>query len=115
MPEGSNFWQDYVLGYEPQAAYYSAAPFGGGASTLSPFGDGFSPASQSYWSGQYGGVVNQYLGDLGRTMRKGEEPAMSFVDYLEQYPWTERYTALGPRLRPGSGTSRFAPATRRMY
>ena len=41
---------------------------------------------------------------------------MSFTDYLEQYPWTQRYTALGPSMRPGGrGTSRFAPSARYMY
>ena len=89
-----NFWQDYVLGYEPQAAYYSAAPFGTGASAASPFGGGFSPASQSYWSGQYGTVMNQYLGEAGRAMRRGEEPTQSFT---------------------GGSTARFAPSARRMY
>ena len=118
MANGSgNFWQDFVLPYEPQAAYYSAAPFGGGATAASPFGGGFSPASQSYWSGQYGNVMNQYQGELGRAMRRGDEDPyrMKFTDFLEDYPWTERYTALGPRQRPGGSTARFAPSARRMY
>jgi len=112
---GSNFWQDYILPYEPQVAYYSAAPFGGGTTQASPFGEGFSPAAQQYWSGQYGNVYNQFMGDVGRSYRRGEEPAMSFVDYLDQYPFTERYTALGPQMRPGSRTARFSPATRYIY
>jgi hypothetical protein len=115
MPENQNFWQEYVLPYEPQAAYYSAAPFGAGASTGSPFGEGYAPAAQQYWSGQYGNVMNQYMGSMGRSMRAGQEPEMSFVDYLEQYPWTQRYTALSPAMRPGGSTSRFAPGTSRMY
>ena len=115
-----NFWQDYVLGYEPQAAYYSAAPFGTGASAASPFGGGFSPAAQSYWSGQYGNIMNQYLGEAGRSYRGGKPgdptpPFTKFTDFLEQYPWTERYTALTPRGRPGGSTARFTPSARRMY
>ena len=110
-----DFWQEYVLGFEPEAAYYSATPFGTGATAASPFGGGFSPASQSYWSGQYGTVMNQYLGEAGRAMRRGEEPTQSFTDFLGQYPWTERYTALTPRGRPGGSTARFVPSTRRMY
>ena len=102
---GSNFWQDYVLPYAPQAAYYSASPFGGES----------SPAAQQYWSGQYGNVHNQFMGELGRSYRRGEEPTMSFVDYLDQYPFTERYTALGPQMRAGGSTGRFAPSARYMY
>lgn len=112
---GSNFWQDYVLPYAPQAAYYSAAPFGGGTTQASPFGGGSSPAAQQYWSGQYGNVYNQFMGELGRSYRQGEEPTMSFVDYLDQYPFTERYTALGPQMRAGGSTGRFAPSARYMY
>lgn len=105
MPEDLNFWQDYALQASPQAAYYSSAPFGGG----------YSPASQQYWSGQYGNVMNQYAGELGRSMRAGEAPTMTFTDYLEQYPWTERYTAMSPTMRPGGRTSRYTPAARRYY
>jgi hypothetical protein len=38
----SNWWQEYVLPFEPQAAYYSATPFGAGPSAASPFG-------RDYW------------------------------------------------------------------
>lgn len=92
----------------PEAAYYSATPFAGG----------YSPAAQRYWSGQFGNLQNQYMGEWGRQYRAGEDPlkqGYTFTEFLSDYPWTERYTALGPRLRPGAGTSRFAPAARRMY
>lgn len=116
MPEGNGFWQEYVLGFEPKAAYYSAAPFGTGATAASPFGGGYAPAAQNYWSGQYGNVMNQFLGQAGRRMRAGGDPSdLSFVDFLSDYPWTQRYSALSPRLRPGGGTSRFSPAARYMY
>jgi hypothetical protein len=117
MPDDwGNFWKDYALPYEPQAAYYSAAPFGTGATAATPFGGGYSPAAQGYWSGQYGNVMNQFMGQAGRRMRAGEDPSsLSFVDYLEEYPWTERYTSMSPRLRAGGATSRFNPAARYMY
>ena len=116
MVNGSNFWRDYVLEEAPEAAYYSAAPFGSGSTAGSPWGGGSSPMSQQYWSGQYGNVRNQYLGQIGRSLRAGQEPSMSFTDYLEQFPWTQRYTALGPSMRPGGrSSSRFAPSARYMY
>jgi hypothetical protein len=89
----------------PEAAYYSAAPFTGG----------MSPAQRQYWSGQFGNIQNQYMGALGQQMRRGEMPTLQFTDFLENLPWTERYTALSPRLRPGSGTTRFNPGVRRYF
>ena len=96
---------DLFAGYledQPQAAYFSAAPFSGG----------YSPASRQYWSGQYGNITNQFWGDVGQQLRRGEFPSKTFTDFLQEYPWTERYTALGPRMRPGGSTQRYAPATR---
>jgi|TARA_R100000306_G_scaffold25444_1_gene28530 hypothetical protein len=100
-----SFWKDYVLPVAPEAAYFSAAPFSGGS----------SPVGQQYWGGQYGNVSNQYLGYLGQEARAGRDPEDTFLDYLEKYPWTERYTAMGPGMRPGGRTSRFAPATRYVF
>jgi hypothetical protein len=119
MPAENSFWLDY-LGSEPEAAYYSSTPFGGQVTAASPFGGGFAPAAQQYWSGQYGNVMRQFMGEAGRRMKTagpGEDPliGMNFVDFLEQYPWTQRYTALSPRQRPGGSTARFNPAARYMY
>ena len=94
----------YQLESTPQMAYYSAAPFQGGS----------SPAQQRYWSGQFGNVYNQYAGALGSSLRQGEEPP-SFVNFLNDMPWTQRYTALSPSLRPGGSFRRFNPATRYVY
>lgn len=131
MPEESNLWKDYFeLGYEPEAAYYSAAPFGARGTAQNPFGrqvfdtsgqisagtGGFAPAAQRYWSGQFGNVHNQWVGEVGRRMKSEQDPmGLSFVDFLEQYPWTERYSSMSPRLRAGGDTSRFSPSTRYMY
>ena len=97
-------WGDYQLEASPRMAYYSAEPFAGG----------YSPAQQKYWSGQYGNVYNQYAGALGAAVRNQTE-APSFVDFLRDMPWTERYTSLSPSLRPGSSFGRFNPSTRYMY
>ena len=133
----NGFFSDFLEDM-PEAAYYSAAPFGAGVSAASPFGrdywqtdpstqaerapsqtfveaGGYAPAAQRYWSGQYGNVMNQYMGTVGKSLREGEFPSLTFTDYLGQYPWTERYTALSPAMRQGGGISRFAPSVRRMY
>ena len=124
-----DFFSTAWLEANPEAAFYSAAPFGLGSYTAgNPFGGttygeagqpgaagGFSPAAQTYWAGQYGNIQNQYLGELGRAMRRGESDAPSFVDYLEDYPFTQRYTAMSPAMRPGGGFGRYAPRARHMY
>jgi len=94
----------FQLESSPEMAYYSAEPFAGG----------YSPAQQKYWSGQFGNVYNQYAGALGASVRNQTE-APTFVDFLRDMPWTERYTSLSPALRPGSGFRRFSPSARYMY
>ena len=101
----SDYWSttDPLLEYSPEMAYFSAAPF-----------QGASPFEQQYWSNQYGDTYNQYQGALGRSMRAGDPVSSqpTWVGFLDAMPWTERYTALGPRMRPGGSTQRYAPATR---
>ena len=123
----TDFWSQ-VLEASPETAYYSASPFGQ-YSPRNPWGGsefvqggegvtqgGYSPVQQQYWSGQYGNVYNQYLGQIGRSLRGGQEPATTFMEYLDQYPFTQRYSALGPAMRPGGcGSSRYSPSTRYMF
>ena len=103
----TNSFSDYMLESSPSMAYFSSAPFQSGTSPT-------SPAQQQYWQGQFGNVYNQYEGALGTALRTGTE-APTFVDFLDQTPWTERYTSLSPSLRPGSSSRRFNPTTRFMY
>lgn len=107
MSEGffDNPYGSTILESTPESAFYSAAPFGD---------TGFSPMAQQYWAGQYGNIQNQYLGELGRAARN-QKDGPSFVDFLEDYPFTQRYTAMSPALRPGGSFRRFAPSTRFMY
>ena len=97
-------WNNYILEKDPKMAYFSAAPFSGAT----------SPMQNQYWQGQFGNVYNQYTGSVGRQLQSGQEPT-SFVDYLSQTPFTERYTSLSPTMRPGSATRRYNPGTRYMY
>jgi len=100
-PEGGF---QYMLEATPSLAYFSAAPFQGQT----------SPAQRQYWSGQLVDVTNEYMGVMGSAIRGGTE-APSFTQFLEDTPWTERYTALSPRMRPGGDFRRFNPQTRFMY
>lgn len=102
--EGIGDFSSFTLETSPSMAYFSSAPFQGRT----------SPAQQRYWEGEYGNVTNEYLGALGTALRTQTE-APSFVDFLGNMPWTERYTALSPNLRPGSGFRRFNPQTQHVY
>ena len=94
----------YMLESDPKMAYCTAAPFQGSS----------SPAQKRDWAGQFGNVYNQYSGAVGAALKEGKE-APSFVDYLKQTPFTERYSSLSPSMRPGGGFRRFSPGTRYMY
>ena len=101
---GIGDFSDYMLEASPAIAYFSAAPFQGTT----------SPAQQQYWSGRYGDISNQYMGALGTSLRTGGQ-APSFTQFLSDMPWTERYSALSPSMRPGSPFRRFSPQTRYAY
>ena len=102
-PEVENL-SEYMLESSPAMAYFSSAPFQGLT----------SPAQRQYWGTQYGNITNEYKGALGTTLREGGQ-APTFTGFLENMPWTERYTALSPAMRPGGGFRRFSPRTRYAY
>ena len=94
------------LEYKPEVAYYSSIKGG-------QFADQ-SPAQQQYYEKSFGDVYNQYLGKLGSQIRDGEAPSLKWTEYLEQDPFTERYTALPPSQK-GSFTGAYSPTTRRIF
>jgi hypothetical protein len=101
---GMGDFSSYTLEASPAMAYFSAAPFQGTS----------APAQRQYWGSQYGNISNEYAGALGTALRTGGQ-APTFVDFLKETPWTERYTSLSPSLRPGGSFRRFAPQTRYAY
>ena len=99
---GIGDFSSFMLETSPQMAYFSAAP---AAQT---------PAQRERFRTGYGDVTRQYMGALGQALRTGGQ-APTFVDYLGNMPWTQRYSSLPPSLRPGSSFHRFAPRTQRVY
>ena len=115
-------WEDYITqGYghadilkeSPEYAYYSYGSEWG------------SPAQTQYYQNQFQNIYNQYLGTLGKELRLGatgtegskslaDIGSMQFSDYLGNYDWTDRYTALPPSQR-GEYTSQYNPRTRQIY
>ena len=110
MPGGFPFLD--LLEQDPRLAYYTQL-----------YGKGLNPLQQGHFQGQYQDIYSRYLGQLGQGMlgaqQRGQslsdylgQPQQKFTEYLQQTPFTERWTQLPPELRPGGGRSRFAPQTR---
>jgi hypothetical protein len=59
-------------------------------------------------------VWEDYQEDLGRQVLGGGEPTLNWVDYLNKFPFEQRFKALPPSER-GETTRRFAPRTRFSY
>ena len=103
-----------MLGEAPQAAYYSYQD------------DWATPNQQQYYQNQFQNIYNQYLGSLGKSLRAGatgaeggpsslqEAISPTFMDYLGNYDWTQRYSSLPAPMR-GDFTSQFNPRTRQIY
>jgi hypothetical protein len=98
-------WGSMVLPYMPSAQYYS-----------SPAGTAFgaqSPRQQRYFQQSYQDVYGDYLGNIGRSLRAGQEPS-TFMDFLETDPWTKRYGQL-PQFERGMTRSYSDPRTRFIF
>ena len=104
--DGGSTWGSLLLEQLPQAAYYS-----------SPAGQTFGAQGsrqQRYFQQNYQDVYNQYMGALGQQMRQGQNPNLSFQQFLEQDPWTSRYSQL-PQAARGVNTGVNNPRTRFLY
>lgn len=94
-----------LLEANPAAAYHS-------------YGEEWNtPMQQRHYQNQFQNVYNQYLGSLGGLLREGVVPSATentFTNFLGNYDWTDRYSALPPQMR-GSFESQYNPRTREIY
>ena len=104
-----------VLNEDPRLAFYSQL-YGGGQPRSNPL-------QQNYFSGQFNDIYSQYLGTQGQGLAGAQQrglsladylnqPNQTFMDYLSQTPFTQRFAQLPPEFRPGQNTNRFSPSTR---
>ena len=75
---------------------------------------GTSPASRRYFQGQFQNIYNDFLGQQGRALQVGQLPSQTFTQFLQQYPFTQRYAALPPELS-GRTLGSFAPRVQYSY
>ena len=98
-------WGRLLLAQMPKAAYYS-----------SPSGLGFagqSPRRGRYYQQAYQDVFSDYLGNIGTSLRAGQEPT-TFQAFLETNPWTARYGRLPQTARGVTGMA-SNPRTRFLF
>ena len=60
----------------------------------------------------YSGAMAEFYGKLGEQILGGGAPTLNFSDFLQDYPFTERFAQLG---RQYSQQGRFNPRTRFLY
>tara|TARA_Y100000401_G_scaffold112015_1_gene110920 strand:+ start:268 stop:609 length:342 start_codon:yes stop_codon:yes gene_type:complete len=100
-----------MLEQDPQMAYMgqlAGTQFGG----TQPM----QQRAQDYFTNQYSNVYNQYLGRRGQELAQKKDPSewTSFTDYLQEVPFTQRYTNLTP-LQRGVSNRKFSPSTRFLF
>jgi hypothetical protein len=98
-------WGSLLLAQLPQAAYYSS-PAGGQFAQR-------SPRQGRYYQQAYQDVYSDYLGEIGRSLRLGQEPT-NFQAFLETNPWTTRYGQL-PQSARGVTGAMYDPRTRFLF
>ena len=122
----ADFISGEALGSQPRLAYQAMLgdpnreirPWEneGQARQESMFGNpyGTSPASKRYFQGQFQNIYNDFLGQQGRALQGGQLPSQTFTQFLEQYPFTQRYAALPPELS-GRALGSFVPRVQYSY
>jgi hypothetical protein len=100
---GTSPWSDWLEEDKAgqRAAYFSFGP---------QFGQ--APSQRRYYENSFDRIQNEYLGALGQQARSGEAPSLRFGDFLEDFPFTQRYLSQPPSQRGGNFSSRYTPRTR---
>ena len=88
---------------EPRAAFFG---------TLGQKGMLDSPSRRKRAEDIYSGAMTEFYGKLGEQILGGGEPTMTFTDFLQDFPFTNRFAQLG---RQYSQQSRYRPSTRFLY
>lgn len=89
---------DFLEG-EPDILYESLRPMRGSTGFI------------NYWRARQGDVWGDYMGALGRTALAGIVPSLTYTQFLNAYPFSQRFDQLSPRRR-GTETARFRPRLR---
>ena len=122
----ADFISGEALGAQPRLSYQ--AMMGDPNRAINPWEDepaarqsmmfgnpyGTSPASRRFFQGQFQNIYNDFLVAQGRALQGGQLPSQTFTQFLQQYPFTQRYAALPPELT-GRTLGAFAPRVQYSY
>lgn len=53
----------------------------------------------NYSKNKFGNVYGDYMGQLGKMALKGQEPNLSFYDYMQNYPFMKDWYSMSPSQR----------------
>tara|TARA_R100000234_G_scaffold24292_3_gene13993 strand:- start:170 stop:487 length:318 start_codon:yes stop_codon:yes gene_type:complete len=95
----ANFLED-----EPRAAFF------GTLRTQPGFRD--TPGERRQAQDIYQSALSDFYGQLGQDILSGQTPNMTFTDFLQDFPFTERFAQMG---RQYNQLSRYRPRTRFLY
>lgn len=95
---------------EPKLAYYGMGGMEPGGT--SPYGS--SPQARRRFQSQFQNIYNEFLGQQGQALMGQKMPDQTFSQFLGQYPFTERYSALPPAMS-GMQQRTFAPQASYRY
>ena len=93
-----SFWSQW-LNESPDILYAAMRPQQG------------SPNFLNYWRSQQGSNYEDYLGRLGRMALGGQDPTLQYSDFLQGYPFLQRWAGMSPGER-GEQPQRFSPRLR---
>ena len=71
---------------------------------------GFQPPMRRFFESQFDDIMNEFRGQQGKQIQRGEDPTLQFTDFLGGLDFPGRYQATPP-LMAGRGTGRFVPRT----
>ena len=94
-----SLWDDW-LGETPSAQYFASLQ----SAEMGPW-------ARRYFSNMYDPIYNQYMGAMGRQVKKGQEPTQTFQNFLDQFKWTKQLQQLSP-YQKGQRPSAMAPRSR---
>ena len=106
----SEFGGQSDFGFDVGQEFLEGSELGRRSSFFSFVNQQQSP-QRRFFQNQFQNIQNQFLGQLGQTIRQGGQPDQTFQSFLEGFPFSQRFQELPPALR-GQLNNRFAPSVR---
>tara|TARA_R100000231_G_scaffold66569_1_gene53331 strand:+ start:18237 stop:18596 length:360 start_codon:yes stop_codon:yes gene_type:complete len=90
------------LDANPQATFFGTLP------------RNMTPVQRQASGDVYNQAIQDYYGELGRRIQQGQAPTLQFQQYLQEFPYTQRFAQATQRSRD-MARQRISPRTRRLF